>query len=103
MKSNEELVAEFREAFNNLPKDYKKKEVERAWAIANGKKFIIFEDSDEGKVLKFLHMKDFREYLRRYKDIKSDRSYVYKILNGRGSGNFHGYRIYYEEIKWKLY
>jgi hypothetical protein len=99
MKSKEELVTDFREAFNNLPKEYKKKEVERAWAIVQGKKFIVLEDSDEGKVLKFLHMADFREYVKRYKDIKSDRSYIYKILNGQGSGYFHGYKIYYEEIK----
>ena len=98
MKSKEDLVKVFREAFENLPEEYKLKEIDRAYCIAHGKKIIVLEDHDIGKVIKFLDMKNLMEYLYQRKNIVCDRSYLYKCLKGKGRSAY-GYRLYYEEVK----
>ena len=97
MKSSEELVKEFREAVDNLPEEYKLREIERAYCLVKGKKFIVLEDFETGKLIKFLDVKNLKEYLWRYKQIKADRSYIYRVLRGQCQ-TLYGYKIYYEEI-----
>lgn len=96
--NNEDAIVAFRKAFVNLPNDVKKKEVNRLYNIVNDIPFIIFEDSDRGKVLKFLGVKDLLEYLWREKHIKTTTSYIHRVLKGQHP-LLHGYRVYkqYEE------
>ena len=97
MKSNEELVQEFREAFENLPDEYKVKEVDRIHCLVHGKRFIVLEDHETGKLIKFLDMKNVVEYLYKYKKVNADRCYLYKVLKGKYNLAY-GYHLYYEEI-----
>jgi hypothetical protein len=94
--NNEKEIAEFRKAFLNLPEEVKKREVARLNNIVNGEPFIILEDHERGKVLKFLGVQDLIEYLWREKQIKTTRSYVYRVLSGRHQ-YLHGYKIYKQE------
>ena len=97
MKSSEELVKEFRDAVDNLPPEYKLREIERAYCLAKGKRLIVLEDFETGKLIKFLDVKNLREYLWRFKQIKADRSYIYRVLSGKAQ-TLYGYKIYYEEV-----
>lgn len=98
MKSSEQKVLEFREAFENLPPEYMLKEVDRAYCLAHGKKIIVLEDHDIGKIIKFLDMKNLKEYLYQKKNINVDRGYLYKALKGERPLAY-GYKIYYEEVR----
>ena len=98
MKSSEQLVKEFREAFENLPDEYKIKEIDRAYTIAHGKRIIVLEDHDIGKVIRFLDIKNLKEYFRQKKKINCDRSLLYKVLKGERPLAY-GYKIYYEEVR----
>jgi hypothetical protein len=91
--NNEEAIANFRKAFINLPEEYRKREVNRLYNIVNEIPFIIFEDADRGKVLKFLEVKDLMEYLWREKQIKTTSSYIHRVLKGQHP-LLHGYRVY---------
>lgn len=94
----EEKIQAFREAFLELPEERRHSEVLRLYSIIRGKPFIVLEDSDRGKVLKFLSIPDLMEYLFREKAIKADRSFLYKVLRGQHQYAY-GYKIYYEEIE----
>lgn len=94
----EEKISNFRKAYINLPDEIKTREVMRLYSIVNNKPYIVLEDHDIGKVLKFLDVSDLMEYLWREKQVKVDDSYIYKVLKGRYT-TAKGYRIYYEEIE----
>ena len=94
--TDEEKILAFRKAYRELPENVRKREVIRLYNIVNQKPFIIFEDSDKGKVLKFPDTKSVIEYLWMDKQIKTTSSYVYRVLTGRHP-SVHGYRIYYQE------
>lgn len=98
MESKEEKILAFRTAFNNLPSDVREREVMRLQRIINGGCFIVLEDHDIGKVIKFLNVPSLIEYLYREKNIRVSRSYIYRVLKGQYS-NAHGYNIYYETIE----
>lgn len=91
--NKEEAIVNFRKAFNNLPEDIRKREVNRLYNIVNEIPFIIFEDEDLGKVLKFLTVNDLVEYLWKEKQIKTTPSYVHRVLKGQHP-LLHGYRVY---------
>lgn len=91
--NKEEAIVNFRKAFNNLPEDIRKREVNRLYNIVNEIPFIIFEDEDIGKVLKFLTVNDLVEYLWKEKQIKTTPSYVHRVLKGQHP-LLHGYRVY---------
>lgn len=93
---DEEKIVAFRQAYKNLPDNFKKREVLRLYNIVSGKRFIILEDEDIGKVLKFSSTKDLSEYLWANKKIKTTTSYIYRVLSGRHP-LLHGYKIYYQE------
>lgn len=93
--SKEERVQQFREAFDKLPEEFKIREVDRVYCLAHGKKIIILEDHDIGKILKFLDVSNLREYLVQNKHVKADRSFIYKVLRGQYK-SCYGYTIYYE-------
>ena len=97
MQSNEDYILAFRNAFNNLPENMKKREVDRLTNIVNNKPYVVLEDHDIGKVIKFLNVPSLIEYMWRENQMRIDRSYVYKVLRGQHV-NLHGYNIYYEEI-----
>lgn len=92
----EEKILAFRKAYRELPEEYKRREVFRLYNIVQGKHFIILEDEDIGKVLKFSGARDLIEYLWANKKIKTTKSYVYRVLQGRHP-LLHGYKIYYQE------
>ena len=94
--NKEELVQQFREAFENLPKDLQRKEVDRLYTITHNKRIIVLEDPELGKVIKFLDMKNLVEYLYKYKKVHADRSFLYKVLKGQ-YGSAYGMNIYYED------
>ena len=98
MQSKEEAILAFRTAFLNLPNDVKEREVMRVYKQVKGQRFIVLEDHDIGKVLKFLDANSLIEYLYREKNIRTSRSYVYRVLKGQYS-SIHGYNIYFEEIE----
>jgi hypothetical protein len=98
MQSKEEAILAFRKAYLNLPDDVKEKEVLRVYNAVKGRRFVVLEDHDIGKVIKFLNVPSLQEYLWREKQLRSDRSYVYKVLRGQYQ-NLYGYNIYYEEIE----
>lgn len=98
MASKEEAILAFRKAFINLPDDIKEREVMRVYNSVKGIPFIVFEDHDIGKILKFLDIPSLMEYLWREKQIRSDRSFIYKVLRGQYKLAY-GYKIYYEEIE----
>lgn len=91
--NNEEAIANFRKAFLGLPEEYRKREVVRLYNIVNNVPFIVFEDADRGKVIKFLSVADLVEYLWREKQIKTTTSYVHRVLKGQHP-LLHGYRVY---------
>lgn len=91
--NKEEAIVNFRKAFSNLPEDIRKREVNRLYNIVNEIPFIIFEDEDLGKVLKFLTVNDLVEYLWKEKQIKTTPSYVHRVLKGQHP-LLHGYRVY---------
>ena len=91
--NKEEAIVNFRKAFSNLPEDVRKREVNRLYNIVNEIPFIIFEDEDLGKVLKFLTVSDLVEYLWKEKQIKTTPSYVHRVLKGQHP-LLHGYRVY---------
>lgn len=93
--SDEEKILAFRKACRELPEEYKKREVVRAYNIVMDKPFIILEDEDIGKVLKFATAQDLAEYLWQTKNIKTTTSYIYRVLAGRHP-LVHGYKIYYQ-------
>jgi hypothetical protein len=92
----EEKIVAFRQAFKELPEEYKRREVIRLYNIVNGRKFIVLEDEDIGKVLKFANTGSLIEYLWANKHIKTTKSYIYRVLQGRHP-LLHGYKIYYQE------
>ena len=98
MQSKEEAILAFRKAFNNLPEDVKEKEAIRIYNIVKDIPFVVFEDHDIGKVIKFLDVPSLVEYLWREKQIRADRSFVYKVLRGQHKLAY-GYKIYYENIE----
>ena len=89
MQSKEEAILAFRTAFLNLPNDVKEREVMRVYKQVKGQRFIVLEDHDIGKVLKFLDANSLIEYLYREKNIRTSRSYVYRVLKGQYS-SIHG-------------
>lgn len=91
--NNEEAILNFRKAFLGLPEDMRKREVNRLYNIVNKIPFIVLEDEDLGKVLKFLEVRDLVEYLWREKQIKTTPSYVHRVLKGQHP-LLHGYRVY---------
>jgi hypothetical protein len=98
MQSKEEAILAFRKAFNNLPEDAKEKEAIRVYNIVKDIPFVVFEDHDIGKVIKFLDVPSLVEYLWREKQIRADRSFVYKVLKGQHKLAY-GYKIYYQSIE----
>ena len=98
MQSKEELILAFRKALINLPDDVKEREVTRAYNFVKGIPFVVLEDHDIGKVIKFLDVPSLVEYLWREKQIRADRSFVYKVLRGQHKLAY-GYKIYYENIE----
>ena len=98
MQSKEEAILAFRKAYLNLPDDVKEKEVLRVYNAVKGRRFVVLEDHDIGKVIKFLNVPSLIEYMWREKHMRIDRSYVYKVLRGQYQ-NLYGYNIYYEEIE----
>ena len=98
MQSKEDAILAFRKAFINLPEDVKEKEVTRVYNSVKGIPFVVLEDHDIGKVIKFLDVPSLVEYLWREKQIRADRSFVYKVLRGQHKLAY-GYKIYYENIE----
>ena len=92
----EEKVLAFRRAFDDLPQEVRAREVKRVYNIAFNIPVIVLEDHDIGKVLKFFSVGDVVEYLAVNKHVRVSDSYLYRIMNGKGSGNVKGYRIYKE-------
>ncbi len=92
---NEEKIVAFRKAFRELPQEYKQREVLRLYNIVTERPFIVLEDEDIGKVLKFASSGDLIEYLWQNKHIKTTKSYIYRVLTGRHP-LLHGYKIYYQ-------
>ena len=91
--NNEEAILNFRTAYLKLPQEVRKREVNRLYNIVNEIPFIIFEDHDRGKVLKFLDVKSLIEYLWVEKQIKTTPSYIHRVLKGQHP-LLHGYRVY---------
>lgn len=92
---NNESILAFRKAFRELPDELKEREAMRALMIAKKEPFIIFEDEDTGKVLKFMTRKDLADYLWTTKSIKVTSNHIGKVL--RGERNFLcNYKIYYQ-------
>ncbi len=95
MASFEKEILEFRKAYINLPEAIRKKEVSRLHRISERQPIFVLEDHDKGKIVKFLDIGNLMEYLWKEKKIRSDRSYLYKVLKGKGT-TAYGYLIYYE-------
>ena len=95
---DEEAILAFRTAFINLPESHKLREVMRLYNTVNKIPYIILEDHEIGKVLKFLDVQSLMEYLWANKHLRTDRSFLYKVLKGRYK-QAYGYRIYYEEVE----
>ena len=94
-KSNEELILEFRKAFNKLSDKDKKIEAARLVRVTQHIPIIVFEDYERGKSLKFLDVRNLMEYLWKEKRIRASRSFIYKVLKGEYK-EAYGYKIYYE-------
>ena len=97
-KGREKLIAEFRDAFKKLSEKDKKSEAARLVRLTQRIPIIIFEDYEKNKVLKFADMTNLVEYLWQEKQIRADRSFLYKVLKGKYN-NAYGFKVryYYEE------
>lgn len=98
MQSKEEAILNFRKAYIKLPDDVKEREVMRVYNAVKGIPFVVLEDHDIGKVIKFLDVQSLVEYLWREKQMRADKSFIYKVLKGQYKYAY-GYKVYYENIE----
>lgn len=94
LKSREDLIKEFRQAFKSLSDKDKVTEVERLVRVTQHKPIFVLEDVDIGKTLKFKSMPKLIEYFWREKHIRANRSFLYKVLK-REYDAAYGYHLYY--------